>query len=97
MVNIESACRVTGTVPLNKPRVEAQGELESVLLKKTPYTKYQLRQQTNAALALIKTATPGKVLRILRFSHAVEQSFATARIAGSEASRLRTQLKQGPV
>ena len=96
MVNIESGCRVTGTVPLNKPRVEAQGELESVLLK-TPYTKYQLRQQTNAALALIKTATPGKVLRILRFSHAVEQSFATAGIAGSEASRLRTQLKQGPV
>ena len=83
---------------LTKPpsrRVEAQGEVESLLLEKTPNTKCQLRQQTNAALAFVKTATSGKVCNlILRFSHAVEQSFATAEIANSEASRLRTQLKE---
>ena len=105
LANIESAFRATGIVPLNsriltKPRVnpEVQGELqvESILLEKTPYTKCQLRQQTNAALAFVKTAKPGKVCNlILRFSHAVEQSFATAEIANSEASRLRTQLKEG--
>ena len=75
LANIESAFRATGIVPLNsriltKPRVnpEVQGELESVLLEKTPYTKCQLRQQTNAALAFVKTATPGKVRNlILRF------------------------------
>ena len=39
---------------------------------------------------------PGKVCNpILRFSHAFEQIFATAEIANSEASRLRTQLKEG--
>ena len=103
LANIESAFRATGIVPLNsriltKPRVnpEVQGELESVLLEKTPYTKCQLRQQTNVALAFVKTATLGKVCNlILRFFHAVEQSFATAEIANSEASRLRTQLKEG--
>ena len=47
-------------------------------------------------LHFVKTATPGKVCNlILRFSHAVEQSFAKAGIANSEASRLRTQLKEG--
>ena len=67
LANIESAFRTTGMVPLNsriltKPRVnpEVQGELESVLLEKTPYTKCQLCQQTNAALAFVKTATPGR-------------------------------------
>ena len=49
-----------------------------------------------AALIFIKTATPGKVCNlILRFSHAVEQSLATAEIANSEASRLRTQIRGG--
>ena len=73
LANIESAFRITGIVPLNsriltKPpsrRVEAQGEVESLLLEKTPYTKCQLRQQTNAALAFVKTATPGKVCYLL--------------------------------
>ena len=101
LANIESAFRATGIVPLNsrvltKPRVEAQGEIESVLLGKTPYTKCQLRQQTNTALTFVKTVTPGKECNlILRFSHAVEQSFTTAEIANSEASRLRTQLREG--
>ena len=46
LANIESAFRITGIVPLNsriltKPlsRVKAQGEVESLLLEKTPYTK----------------------------------------------------------
>ena len=103
LANIESAFRITGIVPLNSriltnppSRVEAQGEVESVLLERTPYTKCQLRQPTNAALTFVKIATPGKVYNhILRFSHSVEQSFTTAEIADSEASRLRTQLKEG--
>ena len=96
LANIESAFRVTGIVPLNscvliKSRVEAQRKLESVLPEKTPYTKCQLRQQITAALAFVKTATPWNICNLIL--HAVEQSFATAEIAYSEASRLRTQLK----
>ena len=61
-----------------------------------PYTKHQLHQQTNAALAFVTIVIPGKVCNlILRFSHAVEQSFATVEIANSEASRLCTQLEEG--
>ena len=73
LANIESAFRATGIVPLisrvlTKPRAEAQGEIESVLPEKTPYTKCQLRLQTNAALTFVKTAMPGKVCNpILRF------------------------------
>ena len=72
LANIESAFRATGIIPLNsriltKPRVnpEVQGELESVLLEKTLYTKCQLRQQTNAALTFVKTATPGTVCNLI--------------------------------
>ena len=73
LANIESAFRATGIVLLNsriltKPRVSSEVQGDSVLLEKTPYSKCQLRQQTNAALAFVKTATPGKVRNlILRF------------------------------
>ena len=50
LANIESAFRATGIIPLNSriltnPRVNpgVQGDLESVLLKKTLYTKCQIR------------------------------------------------------
>lgn len=45
---------------------------------------YQLCRQMNAALAFVKTVTPGKVCNlILRLSHAIEQSFAMVEIANS--------------
>ena len=85
LVNIECALRATGTILLNprtliklRAKPEAQEELESV--EKAPYTKCQLYQQTNAALTFVKTATLGEVCNlILRFSHAVEQSFKSLR------------------
>ena len=44
LANIESAFRVTGIVRLDsriltKPQVEAQEELDSIFLEKTPYAK----------------------------------------------------------
>ena len=100
LANIESAFRATGIVLLNsriltKPRVSSEVQGDSVLLEKTPYSKCQLRQQTNAALAFVKTATPGRsAISFFAFSHAVEQSFVVAEIANSEASRLGTQLER---
>ena len=54
-------CNPQPSHPHQTSSKEAQGEIESVLLEKTPYTKRQLRQQTNASLAFVKTAIPGKV------------------------------------
>ena len=61
---------------------------------------YLRRHHTPSASYASKRMLPLPLLRQRRrarsaiFSHAVEQSFATAEIANSEASRLRTQLKE---
>ena len=86
---LPALCPLTSHPHQISSQTEAQGELESVLLENTQYTKCQPRQQTNAALAFVKTVTPGKVCNlILRYSHAVEHSFATAEIDNREASKL---------
>ena len=63
---------------------------EGFPLESTPYTKCELRQQTNRALTFIKTASPGEVCQlILRFSHTAEYMAVQADIANAEAQRVR--------
>ena len=105
--NIESAFKKCGIVPFNpravlgttirstKPPPATATNSESFFLDKTPYTKCQLRQQTNRALTFIKTATPGQLCKlILRFSHAVEYGLTTAEIAVTDMQRLRKEIKE---
>ena len=62
---------------------------------KTPYTKCELRQQTNLTLEFIKTATGGELYKlILRFSHNTSYMAVQADIAHGQAEKLRETVKQ---
>ena len=64
-------------------------------LEKTPYTKCELRQQTNLAPEFIKTATGGELCKlILRFSHNVEYMTMQTDIAHAQAKKLWEAVKQ---
>ena len=103
--NIESAFRKAGIVPLNPRAVldttatqRAQAQPASIPnsfpLDRTPYTKCQLRQQTNRALTFVKTATEGEICNlILKFSHAVEYGLTATEVAEADMQRLRAQMK----
>ena len=68
---------------------------EGFPLESTPYTKCELRQQTNRALTFIKTASPGEVCQlILRFSHTAEYMAEQADIANAEAQRVREAVRK---
>ena len=55
------------------------------MLENTPYTKYGLRQKTQFALKLIKSASEEEVCSwVLRFAHAVEHSFTETDLARIE-------------
>ena len=90
--NITEAFKKCGIVPFN-PRVvlgqltaashvQAQHHMEGFPLENTPYTKCQLRQQTNRALTFIKSTTEGEICNlILWFSHTAEYMSVQADIA----------------
>jgi hypothetical protein len=78
--NIENAFRATGIVPLNPRAVLGKMQAptrscpppthseRSFPVESTPYTKHNLRDQTNRALQFVRTATEGAICRlILRF------------------------------
>jgi hypothetical protein len=103
--NIESAFRKAGIVPLNPRAVlsttatqrandRPQSIPNSWPLDRTPYTKCQLRQQTNAALMFIKTATEGEVCNlIIKYSHIANYNMTKTEIAEVDMQRLRAQMK----
>ena len=63
-------------------------------LDRTPYTKCELRQQTNQVLTFIKTASKGDICKlILRFSHTAEYMTVQADIANAEAQKVREAVK----
>ncbi|RPA90989.1 DDE-domain-containing protein [Choiromyces venosus 120613-1] len=105
VANIKSAFHKTGIVPFlphmflpqqlqSSRSVPSTSSQDSFPLEKTPYTKCQLRQQTNRALDFIKTATAGEICNlILRFSHTVEYGLTTTDIATTEMQRLRVEIK----
>ena len=94
--NITAAFKVTRIFPLNsrvlsqlsKPTAKSRSESRAdttCILENTPYTKHDLRQQTQFALEFIKTASDGGVCSwILRFAHAVEHSFDETAAAASD-------------
>jgi hypothetical protein len=107
--NITEAFRKCGIVPFNPrtvlrelPKPQAARSTNTTTgsfpLDKTPYTKCQLRQQTNQALTFIKNALHGEICNlILRFSHSLAEYFATtAEIAHSQAEKLCETLKEIP-
>ena len=94
--NIKATFKVTGILPLN-PRVvlsqlakltaqsRSQSNSTTCILKRTPYTKHDLRQQTQYALNFVKTASDGETCGwILRFAHAAEHSLTEANVAHIE-------------
>jgi hypothetical protein len=103
--NIAEAFRKCGIVPLNPrtvlgdlPKPASKPTFTTFPLEKTPYTKCELRQQTNQALVFVKEASHGEICNlILRFSHTAEYMATTAEIANAQAQKLRDTLKEiGP-
>ena len=103
--NIESAFRATGIVPLN-PRSVLKDEhnypepppLSSTFpLDKTPYTKCQLRVQTNRALAFARTGTRGQICEmVIKISHSAEYHLTQTNIVKHQMDRLRKESKVKP-
>ena len=110
--NVTKAFEKTGICPFNPRPVlselgnstamsraaENRGENSSsgFPLERTPYTKCELRQQTNQALTFIKTASEGDICNlklILRFSHTAEYMATQAHIANAEAQKVRQAVK----
>ena len=103
--NITAAFKVTGIFPLNsrvlsqpsKPTAKSRSESRAnatCILENTPYTKHDLRQQTQLALGYIRTASEGVVCSwILRFALAVEHSFDEPDLVRTELQRLQHQIK----
>ena len=64
-------------------------------LDKTPYTKCQLRQQTNQTLAFLKETSYGGICSlIITFSHTAEHMAIVADIANSQARKLCKTLRE---
>ena len=94
--NIKAAFKVTGILPLNpravpsqpaKPTAQSCSQSNSTtrILERTPYTKHNLRQQTQYALGFVKTASDGETCGwIRRFAHAAEHSLTEANLARTE-------------
>ena len=82
---------------LSKPTAKSLCESRAnitCILENTPYTKHDLRQQTQFALRFIKTAFEGEVCSwILCFAHAVEHSFTETDHARTVLQRLQHQIK----
>ena len=103
--NIKAAFKVTGIVPLNprvvlsqlaKPTAKSRSQSNSTtcILERAPYTKHDLRQQTQHALNFLKTASEGETCGwILRFAHAAEHFLTEADLTRTELQRLRNQVK----
>ena len=103
--NIKATFKVTGILPLNprvvlsqlaKPTAQSRSQSNSTtcILERTPYSKHDLRQQTQYALNFIKTASEGETCGwILRFAHAAEHSLTEADLARTELQRLRNKIK----
>ena len=91
----EFSARVLGQ--LSKPTAKSRSESRAnttCILENTPYTKHNLRQQTQFALRSIKTAFEGEVCNwILSFAHTVEHSFIETDLARTELQRLQHQIK----
>ena len=88
---------VLGDLPNLKSRSHQPGPSESTLpLDKSLYTKCQIRQQTNQALAFLKEASYGDICRlIVKFFHTAEY-MTTADIANAQAQKLREALEEIP-
>ena len=102
--NIKAVFKVTGIVPLNpqvvlsqlsKPTARSrQPTGNSTTLENTPYTRHDLRQQTQLALNFVKAASMGELCGwILRFAHAAEHSLTETNLAHTELQRLRNQIE----
>ena len=102
VANIASAFKKCGIVPFNPhpalsqlslptatSRAVAWNYTEGFPLENTPYTKWELRQQTNRALTFLKTANSGEVCQlILRFFHTAKYMAVQADIANAKAQRV---------
>jgi hypothetical protein len=108
--NITSAFECTGIVPLNArvvlskldnptaiSRAAARDRMmsdNSFPLDRTPYTKFELRQQTNQALYFVKKASEGEICNlILRFSHSAEYALVQTDIANHQMRQLRESMR----
>ena len=79
---------------LSKPTASESRANTTCILENTPYTKHDLRQQTQFVLRFIKTAFEGEVCSwILCFAHGVEHSFTENDPARTVLQRLRHQIK----
>ena len=103
----ESAFRATGIFPLNPhavpkydrapPPSPTPSASTSLILDKTPYTKYQLRAQTNRALEFARTGTPGQICDVfLQISHSAEYHITETQIITHQMDRLREEVKIKP-
>ena len=92
-------CAIPRTIlgNLSKPEARSGPTSGSFPLDKTPYTKCQLRQQTNQALTFVKEASYGEICNlIIRFSHTAEYMVTMADIADAQAQKLCETLKKVP-
>jgi len=63
-------------------------------LDKTPYTKYQLQQQTKRTLRFIKSAKPGEICNLIfHLSHTSESNITSTDKATTEMQRLQAEFK----
>ncbi|KAF8541833.1 hypothetical protein BDD12DRAFT_803373 [Trichophaea hybrida] len=92
------SCRTVLANTKERTALKKAAESEAALgfeVEKIPYTKCELRMQTNQALRFSETATPGEICNyILHFSHTTEYYKTEAEIVQAETQNLRREIKK---